>query len=52
VLNVVDGFYDSNLLRVKEKSVKKLVKETVPVKDVSIKRQLPNTLIINIEERK
>lgn len=51
ILKAVQNYENKNLLTVKPEAVKKMIQETIPVKEVKTKYKLPNTLVVNVKER-
>ena len=51
IIEVVSIYYDKNLLRIKQESVRLRLAETLPIEEVKVSYKLPGTLLINVKER-
>jgi len=51
ILAAVKNYYDTNLLEINAEQVKQALQAIVPVKDVRVNYKLPDTLILEVEER-
>ena len=50
IIEVVSIYYDKNLLRIKQESVRLRLAETLPIEEVKVSYKLPGTLLINVRE--
>lgn len=51
ILAAVDNYYGMNLLSIKEKQIIDVLQATIPIKDVNVHYKLPDTLLLEVEER-